>query len=642
MCFQKKKSSGLRSGERGGQTTSDPSCWICGIQEMPDRAGKVFWGSIVHKPHVCLDGERNSLQQTGKHLFQEDAVLKLSNSSRRNYTVGELCNLVGIDSEKIYQQIWSLNSVWSCPMRITLVMALLWQYLGVASLAGVFVMFLILPITTKLASMSHKLQKKQMSWKDSRLRQMGEILNGIKVLKLFAWETAFMGSISSIREKEAITLRKLAFVNGTVAFLWICAPFLVAISCFVTFVLIDEKNVLDPSTAFVSLTLFNTLRTNMAAIPQLVTEIAQSCVSFKRVTDFLLSEELEGRAPEVVIANGNAVEIDGGTFCWTKEEPPFLRGISLSVRQGSLVAVVGPVGAGKSALFSAILGEMHAAEGTVRIMKNSHLAYVPQQAWIQNATLRQNILFVKPMDKTQYDLTLSRCCLKPDLKILPGGDLTEIGEKGVNLSGGQKQRVSLARAVYQDADIYLLDDPLSAVDSHVGAHIFKHVVGPDGALRNKTRILATHDISVLQDVDKIYVLSEGKILESGSYLELMNQKGEFARLIEENRKKQAGDDDEDSSPETNENEDKSTKRMSAGDLRAQMQRSGSRLSRSVSRTISRTLSAEEKEAKNARLIENERMETGRITNEIWPYLLGWLLSVLWQKIQFQQFIVKQE
>ncbi|GBN32008.1 Canalicular multispecific organic anion transporter 1 [Araneus ventricosus] len=197
---------------------------------------------------------------------------------------------------------------------------------------------------------------------------------------------------------------------------------------------------------------------------------------------------------------------------------------------------------------------------------------------------------------------------------------TFLSLNGVNLSGGQKQRVSLARAVYQDADIYLLDDPLSAVDSHVGAHIFKHVIGPDGALRNKTRILATHDISVLQDVDKIYVLSEGKILESGSYLELMNQKGEFARLIEENRKKEAGDDDEDSSPETNENEDKSTKRMSAGDLRAQMQRSGSRLSRSLSRTTSRTLSAEEKEAKNARLIENERMETGRVKASIfWTY-----------------------
>ncbi|GBM27210.1 Multidrug resistance-associated protein 1 [Araneus ventricosus] len=454
-----------------------------------------------------------------------------------------------------------------------------------------------------------------MIWKDSRLRQMGEILSGIKVLKLFAWENAFMRSISSIREKEAVTLKKLAFVNGTITFLWICAPFLIAISSFVTFVLIDEKNVLDPSIAFVSLTLFNTLRTNMASIPQLVAQITQSRVSLKRVTDFLLSDELEGRSPDNDTTDGNAIEIDGGTFCWTKEEPPFLRDISLSVRQGSLVAVVGPVGAGKSALFSAILGEMHASEGAVQIMKGGRLAYVSQQAWIQNATLRQNILFVKPMDREQYDLTLSRCCLKPDLKMLPGGDLTEIGEKGVNLSGGQKQRVSIARAVYQDADIYLLDDPLSAVDSHVGAHIFKHVIGPNGALQNKTRILATHDISVLSDVDKIYVLSEGKILESGSYRELLNQKGEFARFIEENLKKQ-NEDDEDSSSEVKENEEKATNGMSAGDLRGQMKRTTSRLSR----TVSRTVSVEEKEKKKAKFIENEKMEIGRVKASIfWTY-----------------------
>ncbi|CAL1297856.1 unnamed protein product [Larinioides sclopetarius] len=569
--------------------------------------------ATVHNQHFLITA--SIIPRTGLNTAIYDKVLKLSNSSRRNYTVGELCNLVGVDAQRIFEQMWTVNLIWSCPMRIILVMALLWQYLGVASLAGVLVMLLIMPITTKLASTSHKLQKKQMGWKDSRLRQMGEILSGIKVLKLFAWETAFMRSISSIREKEAVTLRKLAFVNGTITFLWICAPFLIAISSFVTFVLIDEANILDPSTAFVSLTLFNTLRTNMAFIPQLVAEVAQSRVSFKRVTDFLLSEELEGRSPDINTNDSNAIEIDGGTFCWTNEEPPFLRDISLSVRQGSLVAVVGPVGAGKSALFSAILGEMHAAEGTVRIMKGCRLAYVSQQAWIQNATLRQNILFVKPMERTQYDLTLSRCCLKPDLKILPGGDLTEIGEKGVNLSGGQKQRVSLARAVYQDADIYLLDDPLSAVDSHVGAHIFKHVIGPNGALSNKTRILATHDISVLPDVDKIYVMSGGKILESGSYRELMNQKGEFARFIEENRKKQ-DEDDEDSSPEANENEDKTTKRMSSEDLKALMKRTGSRLSRSISRTIS----VEESEKKKAQFIENEKMEIGHVKASIfWTY-----------------------
>ncbi|XP_055925768.1 multidrug resistance-associated protein 1-like [Argiope bruennichi] len=574
--------------------------------------------SFVHNQNFVMTA--SLIPRVGLNTAIYHKVLKLSNSSRRNYTVGELCNLVGTDTQKIFQQIWTLNSVWSCPMRITLIMILLWQYLGVATLAGVLVMLLIMPMTTKLASMSHKLQKKQMRWKDSRLRQMGEILNGIKVLKLFAWETAFMRSISSVREKEAATLRKLAFINGTITFLWTCAPFLVAISCFVTFVLIDEKNILDPSTAFVSLTLFNTLRTNMAAIPQLVTEIAQSRVSFKRVTDFLLSEELQGRTAEADLMDGNTIEINGGTFCWTKEEPPFLRDICLSVRQGSLVAVVGPVGAGKSALFSAILGEMHAAKGTVKIMKCCRLAYVPQQAWIQNATLRKNILFVKPMEKKRYDLTLSWCCLKPDLKILTAGDLTEIGEKGVNLSGGQKQRVSLARAVYQDADIYLLDDPLSAVDSHVGAHIFKHVIGPNGALREKTRILATHDISVLQDVDRIYVLAEGRILESGNYCELMNQKGEFSRLIEENLKKQVEEDDANSSLETNKNEDETATQLSVDNLKTRMQRMESRLSRSLSRTVSRTLSSEEKEMKNARFIENEKMETGRVKASVfWTY-----------------------
>ncbi|GFT36073.1 multidrug resistance-associated protein 1 [Nephila pilipes] len=345
----------------------------------------------------------------------------------------------------------------------------------------------------------------------------------------------------------------------------------------------------------------------------------QSQVSFKRVRTFLLCEELEGRAVDDETAICNAVEIDDGTFCWTNGEPPFLRDISISVPRGSLVAVVGRVGSGKSALFSAILGEMHATEGAVRIMKGGRLAYVSQQAWIQNTTVRQNILFVKPMDKKSYNSALSTCCLKPDIKILPGGDLTEIGEKGVNLSGGQKQRVSLARAVYQDADIYLLDDPLSAVDSHVGSHIFKHVIGPEGVLQNKTRILATHDFSVLQEVDKIYLMSEGRVLESGSYQELLDQKGEFARLIEEYLKKQIEDETKDESDDekrSSDTESSSTKKLSTEDLKAQMQRLGSRLSR----TISRTISLEEKDPKKVRFIEKEKMEIGRVKASIfWIY-----------------------
>lgn len=166
-----------------------------------------------------------------------------------------------------------------------------------------------------------------------------------------------------------------------------------------------------------------------------------------------------------------------------------------------------------------------------RVNTVGKVAYVPQQAWIQNATLQDNILFGRAMDRKLYDQVLQACALKQDLEILPGGDQTEIGEKGINLSGGQKQRVSLARAVYNDADIYFLDDPLSAVDSHVGKHIFEEVLGPKGILAKKTRVLVTHGITYLPEIDNIFVLKEGEISETGTYKELLAKKGAFADFL---------------------------------------------------------------------------------------------------------------
>ncbi|KAG8186392.1 hypothetical protein JTE90_004185 [Oedothorax gibbosus] len=538
-------------------------------------------------------------------------VLCLSSTSRRSYTVGELCNLVSVDAQKIFELIWEVNLIWSCPLRIVLTVALLWRYLGIACLAGVAVMVLIMPITAKLASASHKLQRKQMEWKDSRLRQMSEILNGIKVLKLFAWEYPFTERVSTIRSKEAATLRKMAFVNGSVVFLWISAPFMIALSCFATYVLMDENNVLDPSTAFVSLTLFNTLRSNMATVPQLVAQLVQSRIAFKRVSNFLLSEELPERPVDDETAIGNALEIDNASFSWTSTDSPFLRDVILTVAKGEIAAVVGKVGSGKSALFSAILGEMHRTSGNVHVMKGGRIAYVPQQAWIQNATLKQNILFIRNMESNSYRVALKSCCLEPDLKMLPAGDRTEIGEKGVNLSGGQKQRVSVARALYQDSDLYLLDDPLSAVDAHVSNNIFRDVIGPEGLLKNKTRILSTHDFSILPNVDKIFLMSGGRILESGTYQELLDKKGEFTRLVEEHKKGQAeeeeGGEDVEAPPEN----------LSPEELKAYMVKVGRKLSRTISRVIS---VVEEKEQKNAKIIEAEKMETGRVKASVfWIY-----------------------
>jgi ATP-binding cassette, subfamily C (CFTR/MRP), member 1 len=241
--------------------------------------------------------------------------------------------------------------------------------------------------------------------------------------------------------------------------------------------------------------------------------IMQAWVSVQRINKFMNSEEID---PENVTNNAspNALEIVDGSFTWGGETTT-LRNINLQVKKGNLTAVVGSVGCGKTSLISALLGEMEKLKGKTNV--DGRVAYVPQQAWIQNATLKDNILFGKALDKQLYDQVIEACALTQDLAMLPGGDQTEIGEKGINLSGGQKQRVALARAVYSGADIYLLDDPLSAVDSHVGKHIFDNVFGENGMLKHKTRLLVTHAVVYLPKVDEIYVMVNGEITESGSY-----------------------------------------------------------------------------------------------------------------------------
>lgn len=220
--------------------------------------------------------------------------------------------------------------------------------------------------------------------------------------------------------------------------------------------------------------------------------------------------------------------IEHGTFSW-EPETVALRDINLRIKEGSLVAIVGSVGSGKSTLLSAILGELDKHNG--RVNTKGTIAYVAQQAWIQNATLRANILFGKVFDPSKYDRVVEACALKTDFEILPAGDRTEIGEKGINLSGGQKQRVSLARATYNNAETYLFDDPLSAVDSHVGKHIFEKVLGPKGLLKKKTRVLVTHGIQYLPNVDDIIVLKDGEISERGTYKELLAKRGAFAEFL---------------------------------------------------------------------------------------------------------------
>uniref|UniRef100_A0A8C6XH17 ABC-type glutathione-S-conjugate transporter n=1 Tax=Naja naja TaxID=35670 RepID=A0A8C6XH17_NAJNA len=443
--------------------------------------------------------------------------LVITNSAKRSSTVGEIVNLMSVDAQRFMDLTTFLNMLWSAPLQICLALYFLWQALGPSVLAGVAVMVLLIPLNAVIAMKTRAFQVEQMKYKDARIKLMNEILSGIKVLKLYAWETSFAEKVLEIRRNELRVLKKSAYLNSISTFAWISAPFLVALTTFAVFVSVDEKNVLDAEKAFVSLSLFNLLRFPLNMLPQVISNIVQTNVSLQRIQHFLSHDELDPNCVETKsIAPGN-------TLLW------LILNINWLVPTGSLVAIVGQVGCGKSSLVSALLGEMEKLSGDVAV--KGSVAYVPQLPWIQNATLKDNILFGHPLNELKYQTVLEACALKQDLEMLPGGDQTEIGEKGINLSGGQRQRVSLARAVFSNADVYLLDDPLSAVDSHVAKHIFDNVIGPEGALKGKTRILVTHGIHFLPQVDYIVVIVDGRISEMGSYQELLQQNRSFAEFL---------------------------------------------------------------------------------------------------------------
>uniref|UniRef100_A0A1B6KLL2 ABC-type glutathione-S-conjugate transporter n=1 Tax=Graphocephala atropunctata TaxID=36148 RepID=A0A1B6KLL2_9HEMI len=266
-------------------------------------------------------------------------------------------------------------------------------------------------------------------------------------------------------------------------------------------------------------------------LPQVMNSLVMTAVSMKRINKFLNNEELDPHSVTHDQTERDPIVVENGTFSWdsSDDNSTVLRNINLRVPAGSLVAVVGAVGSGKSSLLAAVLGEMEKLSGKVNTKGN--IAYVPQLAWVQNATLRKNITCAHAFDKGTFKKVIKACALEQDLEILPGGDMTEIGEKGINLSGGQKQRISLARAVYSQADVYLLDDPLSAVDSHVGKHIFENVIGPTSVLHKKTRVLVTHGVTFLPETDVIVMMKDGQVVEMGSYRQLIKSKGPFADFL---------------------------------------------------------------------------------------------------------------
>ncbi|CAJ0826241.1 3215_t:CDS:10 [Entrophospora sp. SA101] len=454
--------------------------------------------------------------------------LNLSNSARQKSTVGEIVNHMSVDAQRFMDLCTYLHIIWSGPLQIFLALYLLYETMGASIFAGVGVMLMMLPVNAFLAGKMRTLQKKQMVNKDERIRLMNEILNGIKVIKLYAWESAFLRKIFHVRnDLELETLKKLGYLSSLQVFTWSSTPFLVSFAAFAVYALVSNQP-LTYEVVFVALTLFNLLQFPLSVFPSVISSTVEASVALNRMENFLKADELDPKAvirtKQFDASSGNRVEmvsVKNGIFSWSKVLDPVLENIDLSVKIGELCAIVGRVGSGKTSLLSALLGETEKINGEV-VVRGS-VAYVPQSGTI----------FLSNYEPDFYDEVIESCSLKSDIAILPGGDLTEIGERGINLSGGQKARVALARAVYSRADIYLLDDTLSAVDAHVGKHIFEKVIGSNGLLRKKTRIFVTHGIHYLSQTDFIVMLREGKITEQGNFESLMKQKLELYNLISE-------------------------------------------------------------------------------------------------------------
>ncbi|XP_004625600.2 canalicular multispecific organic anion transporter 1 [Octodon degus] len=573
-------------------------------------------------------------------------ALTLSNLNRRQYTIGETVNLMSVDAQKLMDVTNFIHLVWSTVLQIVLSIFFLWRELGPSVLAGVGVMVLLVPVNGIFATKNRRIQVKNMKNKDKRLKIMNEILSGIKILKYFAWEPSFKERITNIRKKELKNLLFFGQLQCVIIFVLQLAPVLVSVTTFSVYVLVDSNNILDAEKAFTSITLFNILRFPLTMLPMVISSMLQASVSVERLEKYLGGDDLDTSAIRHVCNFDKAVQFSEASFTWDRDSEATIRDVNLDIMPGQLVAVVGTVGSGKSSLMSAMLGEMENIHGHITIKGST--AYVPQQSWIQNGTIKDNILFGSELNEKKYQQILEACALLPDLEILPGGDLAEIGEKGINLSGGQKQRISLARAVYQDSDIYILDDPLSAVDAHVGKHIFNKILGPNGLLNGKTRLLVTHSIHFLPQVDEIVVLGNGTVVEKGTYRALLAKKGVFAKNLKTFTRHPSSEGEATVNDDSEEDDDYGlipsieeipedaaslTMKRENSLRRTMSRRSSSRPQKSLKNSLKirngNALKEEEELVKGQKLIKKEFMESGKVKFSVY---MKYLRAMKWCSI----------
>ncbi|XP_051136193.1 ABC transporter C family member 2-like isoform X2 [Andrographis paniculata] len=524
----------LQSMQRG-----DPA-WIGHLYAFSIFVGVVFGV-------VCEAQYFQNVMRVGYRLRSTlvSAILrksfKLTPVSHKKFTAGKIMNLMTTDAEALQLVCQSLHILWSAPFRIIGALALLYLQLGVASLLGALVLVLLFPVQTFIISKMQKLTREGVQCTDKRIGLMNEILASMDTVKCYTWEDSFQIKVQNVRKEELSWYQGAQMLGALSTFILNSVPVVVTVLSFGLFTLFGGN--LTPARAFTSLSLFAVLRLPLYYIATAITQAVNANVSLKRVKELLLAEE-QNLFPNPPIEPGlPAILIKNGDFAWDpKEERPTLSNINVDIPVGSLVAIVGSTGEGKTSLLSAMLGELPPITDATVVIRGK-VAYVPQVSWIFNATVRENILFGSPFEPAKYEKAINVTSLQHDLALLPGGDFTEIGERGINISGGQKQRISIARAVYSNSDVYIFDDPLSALDAHVGREVFEKCIKEE--LRGRTRILVTNQLHFLPQVDKILVVHNGMIKEEGNFEELSKNGTLFQRLMESIGNTERKDENED-------------------------------------------------------------------------------------------------
>jgi len=452
------------------------------------------------------------------------------------YEKGKILNLINVDAENVSKAIELGNFTWSIPFQVGIIIYLLSRVLGVSVWAGVGVLIgavtaliLVVPIFFRISAPMF------MRFGDKRMKTIKEIMEGMTLIKVRGWESLFLQRLESIRQTQLIYLR--TFNIGVAVFVIVgqLANTLVPIAALSLFG--EEVKVVTSSRIFPAISFFTMLVEPLVSLPQVLSAVTIALTSWSRIASFLLAEESPAVSTHQA-ASADPLRIVGGNFQWSKQSDDeskdsektktFIHDVNISIKKGSLTAIVGNVGSGKSSILSAMLGEMECVSG--QVFSSGTFAYCPQQAWIESSTVQENIVFGKQMDTRRLKRAIGAASFAADLERLPNGIASVIAERGANLSGGQKARLSLARAVYADADNVLLDDPLAALDPRVGRTVFEQCIR--GALAGKTRVLVTQALHFLPQVDHVIVVNDGTVVEQGSYAQLYRQHGQLRKMID--------------------------------------------------------------------------------------------------------------